>query len=126
MLAVLWPSGLQAAQKGRQLGQLRLTQAEQTALERALVMPPMFGRDETHRLAYKLLIGVPWRRPAPEAVAADAPLYAAMGALFDALNVRHQLLRSWAHHWLTWSETNLASLARVWREALIASGATAP
>jgi len=104
----------------RRLPQLSLTQAELVAVQRALLLPlPLAsGDDGARRTAYKLLIGIPWRRPAPENVAADAPLYAALGAMFDGLNVRHQRLRQWAYHWLTWSETNLNTLASTWREAL--------
>ena len=39
------------------------------------------------------------------------PAVAALGAVFDALNVRPGLLRSWAATWLSWSEERILALA---------------
>ena len=91
-------------------------------------MPPSFDVDETRRLAYKLLIAVPWSRPPRDSpgAAAAGPTYAALGALFDALNVRPQRIRDLVLLWLRWSEAHLTSLARAWQRALIAAGLTVP
>ena len=44
------------------------------------------------------------------------PVANAFGTLFDALAVRHGLIRSWAAMWLSWSEENIRSLAAAFRQ----------
>ena len=69
----------------------------------------------TRFLAYWLLMGVPWPRRialSMGGVQPDAlPLLSALGAVFDALNVRPNRLRRWAYDWLSWSEDALVELA---------------
>ena len=64
-------------------------------------------------LLYWMLSAVPWPQfvtlaPPP---ALQYPAVAALGAVFDALNVRPGLLRSWAATWLSWSEERILALA---------------
>ena len=66
-------------------------------------------------ILYWVLCGTPW----PQYVTAvplhlpQYPIAHVLGALFDALNVRHGLLRPWAALWLRWSESRLRLLGDV-------------
>ena len=92
-----------------------LTAAEQQALNdlRGGVLPPT---DERNFITYWLLLATPW--PRSVAVRAGFPAAAALGALFDATNVRPALLRRMAAAWLTWSENALnENLGPTWQAA---------
>jgi len=96
-----------------------LTAAEQLALSdlRGGVLPPT---DERNFITYWLLLATPW--PRSVAVRAGFPAAAALGALFDATNVRPALLRRMAAAWLTWSENALnENLGPTW-QATCATG----
>jgi hypothetical protein len=45
-------------------------------------------------------------------LAGQLPAAAAAGGIFDALNVKPRLLRSWADDWASWCEERLCDLAR--------------
>ena len=92
-----------------------LTASEQQALNdlRGGVLPPT---DECNFITYWLLLATPW--PRSVAVRAGFPAAAALGALFDATNVRPALLRRMAAAWLTWSENALnENLGPTWQAA---------
>ena len=52
-----------------------------------------------------------------EAALADQHALAALGALFDALDVTARHLRPFAAAWLSWSERRICELAAAWRTA---------
>ena len=94
---------------------VQLTDAEQLALNdlRGGALPPT---DERNFIAYWLLLATPWPRSA--AVRAGFTTAAALGALFDATNVRPARLRKMAEAWLTWSEDMLNNnLGPTWKAA---------
>ena len=76
-------------------------------------LPPT---DERNFIAYWLLLATPWPRSA--AGRAGFTAAAALGALFDATNVRPARLRKMAEAWLTWSEDMLNNnLGPTWKAA---------
>ena len=80
--------------------------------------------DEGKALRYWLLLGVPWRQQHAGSNCNQHCL-SALGALFDSLNVRPQLLRKWASRWLEWSETHLRMVASAWHAACLCRHVTA-
>ena len=60
-----------------------------------------------------------------EAALADQHALAALGALFNALNVTARHLRPFAAAWLSWSERQICGLA-TWRAACSSAAAGAP
>ena len=70
--------------------------------------------DEDSILQYWLLLGVAW---AEEAAAPSHLRVAALGRLFDAVNVKPRWMRRWSSAWLSWSERHLRHLAGEWRLA---------
>ena len=64
----------------------------------------------------------PSRRPA----LADQHALAALGALFNALDVTARHLRPLAAAWLPWSERQICGLATAWRAACSSAAAGAP
>ena len=92
-----------------------LTNAEQLALAdlRGGTLPP---GDERNFIMYWLLLATPW--PRAVAVRAGFTAAAALGALFDATNVRPARLRRMAEAWITWSENALnENLGPTWQAA---------
>ena len=67
-------------------------------------------------ITYRTLMGMPWPRN-PMTRAGTFPAAAALGAVFDATTAAPSRLRKMASAWLAWSEAQLCSLARRWRQA---------
>jgi len=67
-------------------------------------------------ITYRTLMGMPWPRR-PMTRAGTFPAAAALGAVFDATTAAPSRLRKMASAWLAWSEAQLCSLARRWRQA---------
>ena len=51
---------------------------------------------------------------------------AALGALFDALNITARHLRPFAAAWLPWSKRQICGLAAAWRTACSSAAAGSP
>ena len=70
-------------------------------------------------LLYWVLAAVPWPQSATMLPpnGPQFPVAAALGSVFDALNVRPGLMRAWAATWLSWSESRLHSLAAAMLDA---------
>jgi hypothetical protein len=65
-------------------------------------------------LLYWTVAACPW--PA-EAIPADFTTAQGLGAMFDAVEARHQLLRPLADCWLQWSERTIREYAAAWAAA---------
>jgi len=72
--------------------------------------------DDGRMITYRTLMGMPWPRR-PMTRAGTFPAAAALGAVFDATTAAPSRLRKMASAWLAWSEAQLCSLARRWRQA---------
>ena len=86
---------------------------------------PRIDGDSTRELptlAYRCLLGNTYPS---EAALADQHALAALGALFNALNVTARHLRPFAAAWLSWSERQICGLA-TWRAACSSAAAGAP
>ena len=92
------------------------TSSEEAAVDALLSSHFRIDGTETRFLVFWLLMCTPWPRFATLAGPEPLPAAAALGALFDALNVQPRRLRSWAREWLSWSEAHLLTLAGVWRQ----------
>ena len=69
-------------------------------------------------ILYWMLCATPWPRFAtllPPNMP-QFPVANAFGTLFDAIAVRHGLIRSWSATWLSWSEEHIRSLAVAFRD----------
>lgn len=66
-------------------------------------------------LTLRLLLAAPW--PASAVTGEDQHGLAALGGLFDALNVKPHLLRRWAATWLDWAEGQLQTLGVAFKRA---------
>jgi hypothetical protein len=90
--------------------------AQEAALEALLAGAPALPLSFEHRvLLHRLLLAAPW--PAAAVRHADHHGMACLGSLFDALNVKPHLLRTWASTWLEWAEGQLQSLAVAFKRA---------
>ena len=86
------------------------------AVEALMASPPAPPLSAEHRLLiHRLLLAAPWS--ASHAGTGNRAL-AGLGELFDTLNVKPHLLRTWASTWLQWAERQLCGLAAAYREAL--------
>ena len=65
-------------------------------------------------LVYRVLLACPF--PAAAAAPGQAGL-AALGELFDAMNVNSRWLRKWSLEWLRWSDRTIHRAAQAWRVA---------
>jgi hypothetical protein len=91
---------------------------EGAALEAFLTLQPNTTTPEWRFIAYRVLLATPWPRLSTVGgpLAGQLPAAAAVGGIFDALNVKPRLLRAWADEWASWCEERLCDLARRVRE----------
>jgi hypothetical protein len=88
--------------------------AEWAALETFITLQPDTTTPQWRFIAYRVLLATPWPRlpTVSGPLAGQLPAAAAAGGIFDALNVKPRLLRSWADDWASWCEERLCDLAR--------------
>ena len=111
LLSTLWHDALAVLQRTRRAPPL--VADDDAAALAAFVAGAALTPHERSFLLYWTLSAVPWPLAAT-VLLADAPQFpaaAALGALFDALNVRPGLLRPWASKWLAWSDYQVRLLA---------------
>ena len=111
LLSTLWHDALAVLQRTRRAPPL--VADDDAAALAAFVAGAALTPHERSFLLYWTLSAVPWPHAAT-VLPADAPQFpaaAALGALFDALNVRPGLLRPWASKWLAWSDYQVRLLA---------------
>ncbi len=127
LVTTIWTRGLDAIEAG-DAAPPTLSAEQQRALDQLRGGAPRIDGDSTRarvpdaRITRCLLGNMPVgggaRRPA-------RPV-AALGALFDALDVTARHLRPFAAAWLPWSECRICGLATAWRAACSSGAAGAP
>ena len=121
LVTSIWAQGLAAIEAGN-ASPPELSAAQQRALDqlRDGMEPDGASARELQTLTYRCLLGNMY----PSAAALpDQHALAALGALFDALDVTARHLRPFAAAWLPWCERHLCGLATAWRDACSAATA---
>jgi hypothetical protein len=120
VLQALWSSGLAALRVGRCAAIAAQDSEVQELHDLISGANPLdlYTRDGHRFIVYWLIMGATWPRYVTAARPAEFAIAAALGALFDGLNVRPGLLRGMVNDWLTWSETLLRLVAALRLQAI--------
>ena len=123
LVTTIWTRGLDAIVAGNATPP-DLTEERQRALDRLRGGERLDGASERElqTFVYRCLLGSMYPS---EAALADQHALAALGALFNALNVTARHLRPFAAAWLSWSEHRICELAAAWRTACASAPASA-
>jgi hypothetical protein len=124
LVTAIWTRGLDAIEAGN-AAPPTLSAEQQRALDQLRGGARIDG-DSTREfptLVYRCLLGNMYPS---EAALADQHALAALGALFNALDVTARHLRPFAAAWLPWSERQICGLATAWRAACSSAAAGTP
>ena len=118
LLQTVWRSGLEALSSGRSAIAALPSEVQQLLDLTTGVQSLDLTRDWHRFLVYWMVTGTTWPRYVTVARPAEFAVAAALGALFDGLNVRPGSLNQMITEWLAWSETTLRLIAARRLEAL--------